>query len=67
MVGERVAQISRADDNCLSARIQAQNCAYFLVKHFDVISIPLLTETAEKVEILPYLRCGDAHFTAQLA
>ena len=40
--------------------------AYLAVKILYVISVSLLTESAKAVEILPYLRSGNSHYSRKL-
>ena len=55
-VCQRLPQIARTDDHHLVLLIQAQYRAYLIVKAVHTVTVSLLAESSEIVEILPYLR-----------
>ena len=52
--------------NCLFHIIETQYFADLNLQQLDVISVALLTEFSEAVEILSYLACGEPHAFGQL-
>lgn len=67
LVDEAAAQVSRADDDGVEARSNAEDLADLGEEVVDVIAVALLTEAAEAVEILADLGGGDVHHGGQLA
>ena len=67
LVDEAAAQVSRAHDDGMEARTDAQNLADLGEEVVDIIAVALLTKAAEAVEILTDLGGGDVHHGGQLS
>ena len=49
VICQRLSEISRPDDDHLILSVKSENRIDFLIKTFDVVSVPLLAEAAEIV------------------
>ena len=55
LVGKRLTEIARAYKDEIVLTVKTQNRTDLIVEIFDIISVTLLAEPAEIIEILPYL------------
>ena len=58
---KRMADVARADDHNGMIPVKRQDRFNLGKQRADIVSVPLLAKSAEAVEILPYLRCVEAH------
>ncbi len=59
--GEGTSEVADAYEYRFKFFIKPQDFTYFIMEKCYIITVALLTESAEAVEILPYLRGGKAH------
>jgi hypothetical protein len=65
-MGQRLPHVACADDYAVELLVNPQYFRYFFKKSFYIVSVALLPESAEAVEILSYLGCCYAHPFAEL-
>lgn len=61
MSSDSSAKIACADDYRFEIFVNTEDLAYLVIEILNVVAVTLLTETAEAVEILSDLRCGELH------
>ena len=66
VIDQGLSQIAGADQNHIMLLVQPQYLADLFVQIAGIVSVSLLPETAEIIEILPDLRGSDVHDPAQL-
>ena len=64
MFCQRCSEASGANEDCGEIPVGAENMADILREGLGIISVSLLPETAEIIQILPNLRIGRAQFSA---
>ena len=67
MRSESSAEISRSEKYHRSLLVETEYLAYLSLEPGNVIAVALLTEFAEAVEILTYLRGSEPHFLCELS
>ena len=65
--GEGFPEVSEPDNNSSEPVAHTEGRGYPIAELGDVVPVPLLTEAAEAVEVLPYLGCCNPHYAAEFA
>jgi len=64
---QRTSEITCTDENYLFGDVYAKYLSDLIAKLGDIIAVALLSEAAEAVEVLAYLRGGKAHHLGKLS
>ena len=67
VIRKRLSQISCSDYDKVMGFVQSEDLADLRVQMLYIISVSLLSESSEIVQILPDLRCRHMHLLAQVA
>ena len=61
IIGKRLSQVASADNDKIMSFIKPEYLAYLFVEIIYIVTVTLLTETSEMIEILSYLGRGYIH------
>ena len=65
VVCKRKPHVAETDDYRLCVSVRSEQMFYFRKQIFYVVTVTLLSEPAEAVQVLPYLRRGNIHLFAE--